>query len=289
MDGLLTRPRFSTRRYDALLVRVEAACQDTLQTPHSRSPVGIFVDAVKSESKSDLWNQVKAAAASASDNRSLPAILSDDTINFLSLVSTDPKERLALGIPDPTPAIATPLSPVFDTFLSPKANGIDIPARKPSPLSDAPQSPKDWAEFSSAGFGETVISRNFASTLLDTDVDVAESPVERKPSKRNQNRSTTPPVEFNPPPTSPKPAPEEIGGPKLVLASTQVVQLDEAFIEFWRDAIADPVSSDWPRFVVGELRQPLIPRSLSEDGEPSSGNPISWIIVEEKFLFTGNR
>jgi hypothetical protein len=120
VDGLLTRPRFSTRRCDALFVRVEAACPDTLQTPPSRSPVGIFADAVKSESKSDLWNQVKAAAAFASDDRSLPAILSDDTINFLSLASTDPKERLALGIPDPTPTISTSSSPVFDTFLSPK-------------------------------------------------------------------------------------------------------------------------------------------------------------------------
>ena len=123
-------------------MRIEAACPDTLQTPPSRSPVGIFADAVESESKSDLWNQVKAAAASASDDRSLPAILSDDTTNFLSLASTDAKERLALGIPDPTPTISTPLNPVFDTFLSPKANGNSVPVRKPSLRSDAPPIPQ---------------------------------------------------------------------------------------------------------------------------------------------------
>ena len=290
VDGLLPRPRFSTRRYDALFVRVEAVYPDSHRIPSSRSPIGIFVDALKSESKSDLWTQVKAAAGSNPDDKLLPAILSDDTIGLLSLVSTEPKEQDLLGIPSPASPIAMPLSPVLETFLSPKVNGNGVPVRKPTLPSSTPQSPKDWAEFSSAGFGETEFSRNFASTLLDTDIEVTEPPIQRKPSSRKQNRSTsTPSVESKPPPTSPKPAPEEYEDPKLVLASTEVVQLDEAFIEFWRDAIVDPVSSDWPHFVIGELRQPLTPRSPptpAEDGEAPSGNLISWIIVEEKILRT---
>ena len=275
-------------------MRVEAVYADNAQTQSSRSPVGILTNALKSEPQSNsgeyfyLWDQVKAAAASDSDDKPLLAILSDDTINLFSLVSTDPKEQDLLGISGPTSTLASPLSPIFETFLSPtpNGNGVSAPVRKPTVLSSTPQSPKDWAEFSSAGFGETTISQNFASTLLDKDVEVTEPPVQRKSSKRKQSRSTMASVESNPPSVEPKPAPEEPEGPKLILVTTEIVQLDEAFIDFWRDAIVDPVSSDWPKFVVGELKHPLTPRSLStspEDGEKvSPGSPISWIIIEEK-------
>jgi hypothetical protein len=295
--GFLTRPRFSTRRYDALFVRVEAVYADAVLIPPSRSPVGVFTDALRSVSKSDsgghsyLWNQVKAATASDSDDKPLPAILSDDTINLLSLVSTDPKEQVLLGIPGASSALVSPLSPVTEAPLSPTANGngVSTPVRKPTLPSSTPQSPKDWAEFSSAGFGETTISQdfNFASSLLDKDVEVTQPPVQRRPSKQKQNKNPVAPVEPVPPVSDPKPAPEEAEGPKLILVTTEVVQLDEAFIDFWRDAVVDPISSDWPVFVVGELKHPLTPRSASvspEDGKKGTpGGPINWIIIEEKF------
>jgi len=291
-DGLLTRPRFSTRRHGALFVRVEAVYTDNAR--FQSSPVNIFTDALKSEPNSDsggyvyLWDQVKAAATSDSDDKPLPTILSDDTINLLSLVSTDPKELALLGISGAASTVVTPLSPVMETLPSPTANGngIPIPVRKSTLPPSTPQSPKDWAEFSSAGFGETTISHNFASTLLDKDVEVTEPPVQRRPSKLRQNRNTTTPTESGSPAPNPK-APEELEGPKLFLAATEIVQLDEAFIDFWRDAVVDPVSNDWPKFVIGELKHPLTPRSIStssEDGEKvSPGSPISWIIIEEKF------
>ena len=290
-DGLLTRPRFSTRRYNALFLRIEAVYTDNAQTESSRSPVGIFTDALKSEPKTDsgghgyLWGQVKAAATSDSDDRPLPAILSDDTINLLSLVSTDPKEQVLLGI-GPASTIVTPLSPVTETILPAPANGNGVPApvRKLKLPPSTPQSPKDWAEFSSAGFGEVTISKNFASTLLDKDLEVTEPPVERKLSKRKQNRSTVSTrtsVEL--PAPEPTTETEEPEGPKLILDATEIVQLDEAFIEFWRDAIVDPISSDWPMFVVAELKHPLTPHPTSTSSEDDSGGPINWIIIEEKF------
>ena len=297
-DGLLTRPRFSTRRHDALFVRVEAVYADNVQIQSSRSPVRILTDALKSEPKPNsgeyvyLWNQVKAAASSDSDDKPLPTLLSDDTINLFSLVSTDPKEQDLLGISGPTSALASPLSPIMETFLSPTPNGNGVPAplRKPTLPSTTPQIPKDWAEFSSAGFGDTTLSQNFASTLLDKDIEVTEPPVQRRPSKPKQNRNTMSSVEFAPPSADPKPAPEEPEGPKLILVTTEIVQLDEAFIDFWRDAVADPVSSDWPKFVVGELKHPLNPRSPTASsgyGEKvSPGSPISWIVIEEKFRRT---
>lgn len=293
-DGLLTRPRFSTRRYDALFVRVEAVYPDAVHIPSSRSPVGVFADALESEPKSvsgghlDLWNQVKAAASYGSDDKPLLAILSDDTINLLSFLSTDPKEQALLGIPGAASALVSPLSPITKTTLSPTANGngTSTPVHRPTDPPSPPQSPKNWAEFSSAGFGETTLSQDFASTLLDKDLEVTEPPIERKPSKRKQDKITVAPVEPNPPASDPKPAPEEPKGPKLILVATEVVQLDEAFIDFWRDAVVDPISSDWPQFVVGELKHPLTPRSASTSSEGGDkaipGSPINWIIIEEK-------
>ena len=294
-DGLLTRPRFSTRRYDALFVRVEAVYADVVRIPPSRSPVGVFTDALESEPKSYspshlyLWNQVKGTATSNSDDSPLLAIFSDDTINLLSLVSTDPKEQALLGIPGTASTLVSPLSPTTETYLSPISNesGVSIPVRKPTLPSSTPQSPKDWAEFSSAGFGETTISHDFVSTLHDKDVEVTEPLVQRKPSRQKQNRNAVAPVEPSSPASDPKPVPEEPEGPKLILVAAEVVQLDEAFIDFWRDAVVDPISSDWPKFVVGELKHPLTPRLASTSSENKErvtpGNPINWIIIEEKF------
>ena len=294
-DGLLTRPRFSTRRYDALFVRIEATYPDSAQIQSSRSPVGIFTDALKSEPRSGsgvhvyLWDQVKAAGTSGSDDKPLPAILSDDTINLFSLASADPKEQVLLGISSAPSTLVTPLSPARENLLSLKANGsaVSVPVRKATLPSSIPQSPKDWAEFSSAGFGETTISQDFASTLLDKDVEVTEPPAQRRPSKRRQDRETATPIGPNPPSSDQQAALEEPEGPKLVLITTEIVQLDEAFIDFWRDAVVDPVSSDWPKFIVGELKHPLTPRSTStsseDEGEASPSSPINWIIIEEKF------
>ena len=293
-EGLLTRPRFSTRRHDALFVRVEAIYADDVKIPFSRSPVGIFTDAFDSEPKSDsgghiyLWEQVKATAASNSGDKPLPAVLSDDSINVLSLVSNDPREQTLLGISGAASTAISPLSPVTEAPLSPVANGNGAPpVRKPMFPSDIPQSPKNWAEFSSAGFEETAISQDFASTLLDKETEGAEIPVQRIPSQQTQRRSASTPIEPTPPVPSQKAVPEKSKGPKLVLVTADVVQLDEAFVDFWRDAVVDPISNDWPKFVVGELKHPLMPHSTftsSGDGERvPHGSPINWIIVEEKF------
>jgi hypothetical protein len=105
-------------------VRVEALYADNVRIQSSPSPVAILTDALKSEPKSNsgeyayLWDRVKAAATSDSDDKPLPAILSDNTINLLSLVSTDPNEQDLFGISGPTSALVSPLSPIMDIFLS---------------------------------------------------------------------------------------------------------------------------------------------------------------------------
>jgi len=156
MDGLLTGPCFSTRCHDALFVRVEALYADDGQIQSSPSPVRILTDALNSKPRANngehvyLWDQVKAAAVSGPENKSPPAILSDDTVSLLSLVSTDHKEQDLLGIPGPASTLVLPLSPVMETFLSPtrNANDASVPVRRPTLPSSTLRSPKDWAEFS---------------------------------------------------------------------------------------------------------------------------------------------
>ncbi|KZT00397.1 uncharacterized protein LAESUDRAFT_625829, partial [Laetiporus sulphureus 93-53] len=54
-----------------------------------------------------------------------------------------------------------------------------------------------------------------------------------------------------------------------------LIQLDEAFVDFWSDALLDPIASDWPIFVVCQLK-PL------KDVE-AGGRPISWLVLEQVF------
>jgi len=54
-----------------------------------------------------------------------------------------------------------------------------------------------------------------------------------------------------------------------------LTQLDEAFVDFWSDALLDPIASDWPNFVVCQLK-PLA-------GVEVGGKPITWLVLEQVF------
>lgn len=63
----------------------------------------------------------------------------------------------------------------------------------------------------------------------------------------------------------------------------QVVQLDESFIDFWSDALLDPVSSDWPSFVVCKLNSNVVPDlkyGPVEEGRPEK--TLQWLVVEQQ-------
>ncbi|EGN92638.1 hypothetical protein SERLA73DRAFT_15219, partial [Serpula lacrymans var. lacrymans S7.3] len=63
-DGLLSRPRFSTRQYDALFVRVDTGLSDSAKKP-KQHPVRLILDAFKAGAESstgehvDLWTKIK--------------------------------------------------------------------------------------------------------------------------------------------------------------------------------------------------------------------------------------
>ncbi|KZT00398.1 uncharacterized protein LAESUDRAFT_666274, partial [Laetiporus sulphureus 93-53] len=64
-EGLLPRPRLSTRRHDALYVRVEVQLPDIKSSPPKQHPFRVITDATKAESRPDhgeydsIWDAIK--------------------------------------------------------------------------------------------------------------------------------------------------------------------------------------------------------------------------------------
>jgi hypothetical protein len=153
----------------------------------------------------------------------------------------------------------------------------------------------DWASFSNTGFGET--TQPLAATLLDQAVEKsvpramsrtrsgklrharrssAESPSTPIASQYQQQHSQQHPQQH---PQSQKPEEQH-----LVSKTTQVsmIQLDEAFIDFWNDALLDPISSTWPAFVICRLKP--LPELLQVAG----GRSVGWLVIEQTYSGGGN-
>jgi hypothetical protein len=258
----------------------------------------------------DLWDTIKKASLildtpeSPSDLAHTEPILnfsnifSDETIRLLSLIPVDVSEK---SRPTPTFVLLSPLSPgrprsfsFPDSPRSPsqadngRASSSGPPAAIPSlntnpntaPTTAAPVTPTDWLQFTNKGFGTISPTRDLVATLWDNDVEVtapapAPAPLSRKSSRRAHSRrssvdspsaqthvSSLPSV--SPPPTS-----------KATLITR--VKLNEAFVDFWSDALLDPISKPWLRFVLCQLK-PLPSVVTSPNPTPT------WLIIEQRFV-----
>ncbi|EIM84318.1 uncharacterized protein STEHIDRAFT_32774, partial [Stereum hirsutum FP-91666 SS1] len=63
--------------------------------------------------------------------------------------------------------------------------------------------------------------------------------------------------------------------PPSKVALVERIKLDEAFVDFWSDALLDPIASDWPKFVLCQLKP--IP-ALQEP------KPVTWLVIEQAFV-----
>lgn len=136
----------------------------------------------------------------------------------------------------------------------------------------------DWAQFTLGGFGDTTGTQPLAALLSqDDDIEVTQPRISRKSSrKRGKSKSRTRRrrSEDREPSDTP-PSSQRDPEPSIVetkLASVHVVQIDEAFIDFWSDAIVDPISANWPTFVICGLKQ-----------NPSAEQPIRWLVIEQAY------
>ncbi|KZT65115.1 hypothetical protein DAEQUDRAFT_769156 [Daedalea quercina L-15889] len=274
-DDLLPRPRLSTRTYDALYVRLETQLPDFTVPKPKQSPRQIIADAVEAEGTSQageydgLWELLKQqadatekVALSAEDDASpaLTRVFTDETTRLLSMLPAEDSRTqvttIKLEVPEPRGRSRS---------VETGQNGAVANGAPRATMSTTDLSPKDWTDFSSLGFGESALGKDFASTLMDNDVEVTEPRLVRRKSSRRQKAST--------------PADVPLTSRTVTLptkcASVNIVQVDEAFIDFWSDALLDPIASDWPSFIVCQLRP--VP------GFETNGKLIDWLVIEQVF------
>jgi hypothetical protein len=303
-DDLLPRPRFSTRRYDALLVRVDTELSSSgrkgVQHPLRLIEKAFKSEPSSSESDAEIWDKIRKAASDAEGDAfaegypPLSRIFADDTLRLLSLIPTDAKlaknqgAGFTLAVPSPrsrAEASSRPQS-MIDTTAS--TNGTGKPIRRTlyfirphiiaAPLSPAlttplPSSPMltDWASFSTAGFGESKTTQPLAATLLDKDVEKTLPMTNLKLGKKRKSpaRRGASIEPANSEGTSRYDAEDE-KDQKPSHTSISLIQLDEAFIDFWSDALLDPISATWPAFVICKLK--ALPEAT-----------VSWLIIEQTY------
>lgn len=311
---LLPRPRFSTRRNDALFVHIDTQLPFDGPNP-KHHPLKLISEAFKSEPSSThndltaLWAKIQKIGTEGDESSpggypGLSRILSDETIRFLSLLPADNSGE------DPT-------SPTFTLFLSDKSSGLTrrrslsmndgdralsvaappsaspsghsktatTPSSTPSPL--APLS-TDWAKFSTSGFLETIpMGAPLAATLLDSDVEVTApraSSKRAKPAPRISSpaRGRASLEKALPRISTDTSTSVSTSPPKPTSKANQIslVLLDEAFIDFWSDALLDPISYNWPRFVICKLKQSVPGLEVVIEDETKR---VDWLVVEQSF------
>ncbi|KIJ64337.1 hypothetical protein HYDPIDRAFT_112331 [Hydnomerulius pinastri MD-312] len=293
-EDLLPPPRFTTRKYDALFVRVESVLLETAEQP-KQHPVRLILEAFQLQTGAqsgdehwELWNGLKTAATEASSEASpssssgpqLTHVFVDETIQLLSMIpadSSDPSSPTLLASPIAN-VVSRRRSPSFSRILErkgSKTNGDNGSAAvSPTTLSSAIIT--DWAQFSTSGFGDVPVAQPLAATLFDQeDVEVTQPPVSRKSSRKRGTSRTRRRSPDNGPSATPATSQLSVADSPIIetkLASVHLIQIDEAFIDFWSDAIVDPLSASWPTFVICGLK-PI----------PGAEKPVQWLVVEQAY------
>ncbi|KAG1767352.1 hypothetical protein EV702DRAFT_752982 [Suillus placidus] len=286
-EDLLPHPRFSTRSCSVLFVRIEVLLSESAPQPKP-SPVRLLLDAFNLSSEGEtfehveLWNALKTTAteiastssvAGAQDGPQFGRVFVDETIHLLASTSRNASSPImspTLEVASPVPRRSSPFNKILDRSKDKAAHGNDNGNGATSPVSTV-SSPiiSDWTQFSTSGFGETSAVTPLAATLLDADKDVEVTvPLVSPKSSKRWGRSRSGQRSANSCETSTK----EPAVLSTKLASVHMTQVDEAFIDFWSDAIADPITENWPSFVICGLK-PL-----------PANEAVSWLIVEQTYV-----
>jgi hypothetical protein len=168
------------------------------------------------------------------------------------------------------------------------------------PVSATPLSPlaigSDWAQFSSSGFLDTSAAIvPLVSTLFDTDIEKTVPPdppvqtLSRKSSRHAKGKSVAiADSSFASPTSTPGNAAsikgEESRRPSVKATNLEIIQFDEAFIDFWSDSLLDPITSQWPAFIICKFKSTLMPKltyGTAEEGKPQK--TLKWLILEQVY------
>lgn len=274
-DGLplLPVPRFSTRQRDALFIRVDTL----LPTPSSprparEHPLRLISEALKAPVASDanttdaantILDDLKAKALGQGEPESvhlaLSKILDDESLRLLSLVPADQSSSTTSGGTSSSPSPSMLQAPESPARTRSASVGNPNGDSKTNGHNGTGSSLTNWVDFSTTGFGESSIGQSLSLSLADVEKSSPSQTSSRRPSPP-RGRSTTLDTHTR------KPAPPANSNaeskPKSSVKRVDLVQVDEAFFDFWSDALLDPISADWPAFVVCQLREPSSKVSL---------------------------
>ena len=275
-------------------------------------PLNLLADAfsanVDSEEYAELWAKITTDSKNGSDPSPLSNIFADETIRFLSLVSNGGKGK-EKEVKSPTFSLfplSPPMSPVKRSFSagdepSTSTAVVELVHTKSAtdPVSATPLSPlaigSDWAQFSSSGFLDTSAAIvPLVSTLFDTDIEKTVPPdppvptLSRKSSRRAKGKSVVAIADsFASQVSSPGKAASiegEESGPTVKATNLEIIQFDEAFIDFWSDSLLDPITSQWPTFIICKFKSTLVPKltyGTAEEGKPQK--TLKWLILEQVY------
>jgi hypothetical protein len=259
---------------------------------------------------SDAWERVRAGAREDGGEPSARRAFADETLNLLSLVpltseSAPSTTALTVTVVSPVAAAAPAVervrsgastdAPRSDAALRPKpsVDALLHPTQGPASVTSA-LTFTDWTEFQALGFAESGSVPALAATLREADPDVevthpssSTGVLARTLSRKGSAKRPTSPGAKRAPRLSvdipaggapsaatssaPTPTPAPVDEPRPRTTQVVPVQLDEAFVDAWADAITDPSAGvPGPQFVVARLRAP------APDGP-------SWVVLERTF------
>ncbi|KAJ3976018.1 hypothetical protein EV361DRAFT_385424 [Lentinula raphanica] len=308
-EYLLPRPRFSTRRYDALFVHIDTENSSPRAAKVSLQMVADALNAITPSSDTppySIWRKVQQNA-SAGDEELLYSpstdkfpgvgrILSDETLGILSLLAEDviQRESSITFIPraDSPQETGSRNTTSYSRLLSASSSDTVTVQR---PNLDTLGLNVDWNSFSSSGFSQSSpLLTPLAETLLESKDSEVTSP-SRKGSKKSvktpghrsrRSLDVLPPITIpvSEPQIEPIPASALIAQSNSRVTRIDIIPLDESFIDFWNDSLLDPITDveTWPKFVVCKLKTSVTSELVF--GEGTAGKKVEWIVVEQHYV-----
>ncbi|KAI0689010.1 hypothetical protein BC835DRAFT_1308560 [Cytidiella melzeri] len=271
----LARPRFSTRRYEALFVRLSTELPTMNSTnPPRKHPLHLISKAIQAQAAGNavltedalsVWEDIKNQALDGDQVLALSHVLDDETLRILTLVPDEQGKPISPPNPkDPLP----PKSPV--TRSQPhRRRSSSLGAANRIPANghgrDTAAPPTDWADFSKLGFGESTLGQDLNLTIADNDVEIT-TPKVASPSataaSNKKRRASSPGRGRRSSMDNPRADADqhsEAGAEATrnlpaLLTHVGTVTIDEAFFDFWSDTLLDPIAANWPMFVVLQLK-----------------------------------
>lgn len=306
-DPFLPSPRFSTRKYDTLLIRIRSEKTADAKRIHPLDLLeDVMVADIEPESTAGVASLIEELRKANEHDGSGPTkILADESIQLLTLIPaeaarklnpitmfslppeiTDSRSRSA-SVGEVKPPVVNGSNPVNG------ASAVAAAAARSSPdlVADGKPAP-DWQQFSTAGFGQvdTIINRPLALSLrgpveakpaATTPAPTPTSPPKRKEAATPKKKPQPAEPAMSPVAEAPPPQPQ----PRAVtIHHASVIQVDEAFIDFWSDSLLDPEpTAKWPTFTVCNLKNAIAQPAATGAGDNVTTQSISWVIIEHSY------